>query len=448
MRINPRCGAGFWAIQARLTNGVSAQRSHQRCREVRGKAFDQCLVLDGKTVKQEFILIRAGGADAAEAAKDRRPLPLAPPTLTRGPSLRARAVRPRALASSPARGALDVSGPRNGMGDELLIHRPQSQWRSVIMSEQDPELERLRAEVNCAAVLEQAALPWRLDRQQSTQHCLKYRRGAGEILIVNHDGQGWWDPQSEAKGDVFDLVQYLHPKLNFGEVRKALRPFIGLAPSFPEALPQRHRDQPDKPVAERWALRPQLKRGSQAWRYLMGVRRLPIWLLLRATEADVVREGFYGGAWFAHRDEDGAVTHVEARGPQFKGSLKGGIKTLFRFSIGAEPKCRLVLAEAPIDALSLAAIERLRPDSFYLATGGGMGPATLAAIERALELIRAVKGAVLCGASDANPTGERYASKHHALAEAVGVPFERLRPSISDGDWNDVLQASHQSRVA
>ena len=29
------------------------------------------------------------------------------------------------------------------MGDELLIHRPQSQWWSVIMSEQDPELERL-----------------------------------------------------------------------------------------------------------------------------------------------------------------------------------------------------------------------------------------------------------------------------------------------------------------
>jgi len=26
-------------------------------------------------------------------------------------------------------------------------------------------------------------------------------------VIVNHDGRGWWDPASEAKGDIFSLVQ-------------------------------------------------------------------------------------------------------------------------------------------------------------------------------------------------------------------------------------------------
>jgi hypothetical protein len=45
------------------------------------------------------------------------------------------------------------------------------------------------------------------------------------------------------------------------------------------------------------------------------------------------------------------LPHVEIRGPDFKGSLKGGTKTLFRFPGGTQPLTRLALTEAPIDAL-------------------------------------------------------------------------------------------------
>ena len=47
--------------------------------------------------------------------------------------------------------------------------------------------------------------------------------------------KGWWDPTSDAKGDVFGLVQRLEPGINFGHVRKRLREFAGLSPSFPIA---------------------------------------------------------------------------------------------------------------------------------------------------------------------------------------------------------------------
>ncbi len=87
-----------------------------------------------------------------------------------------------------------------------------------------------------------------------------------------------------------------------------------------------------------------------------------------------MRDGAYGSAWFAHRDEAGQVCHVEVRGPDFKGSLRGGTKTLFRLAGGPSPT-RLAVLEAPIDALSLAAIENVRRDTIYVATGGGMGPA-------------------------------------------------------------------------
>ena len=140
------------------------------------------------------------------------------------------------------------------------------------MRADDAELELFRREVSCAALLERWPAGWRLDRRESTRRALKYRRGEGEILIINHDGHGWWDPLSSAKGDVFDLVQHLDPSLNFGQVRKELRRLIGVAPTFPEALRPSLADVPDRPVAERWKRRPRLRQGSPAWSYLSEQR--------------------------------------------------------------------------------------------------------------------------------------------------------------------------------
>ncbi len=121
------------------------------------------------------------------------------------------------------------------------------------MAGHDPEIEELRDKVHCAVVLELTPPPWRLDRKESTKLSLKYRRGKGEILIVSHAGRGWWDPTSDAKGDVFGLVQKLDPGLSFGHVRKRLREFAGLSPSFPPADRAGRHNDPDKPVAERLA---------------------------------------------------------------------------------------------------------------------------------------------------------------------------------------------------
>ncbi len=205
------------------------------------------------------------------------------------------------------------------------------------MTTYDPEIERLRVEVSCATLLERLPPPWLLDRAESTKNCLKYRREVGEVLIVNHAGRGWWDPQSEARGDVFDLVQHLDPSLNFGEVRKLLRPFIGLSPTFPEATRRRDRASCGPIPADRWAFRPPLRPASPGWRYLTQERRLPESVIKAATAADVLREGAYGSPWFAHRNEAGAVTHVEIRAATYRGSLAGGVKTLFRFPGGDPP---------------------------------------------------------------------------------------------------------------
>ena len=309
------------------------------------------------------------------------------------------------------------------------------------MTGHDPEIEELRHGVHCAVVLERTPPPWKLDRKESTKLSLKYRRGEGEILIVSHAGRGWWDPTGDAKGDVFGLVQRLEPGMSFGHVRKRLREFAGLSPRFPPVERAGARNIPDRPVAERWAGRKAIWPNSPTWRYLVRKRWLPSAIIEAASAAGVLREGPAGSAWFAHLDGHGVVAHVDVRGPTYKGSLTGGAKSLFRLPPKGPPLRRLVLAEAAIDALSVAAIESLRMDTLYAATGGGMGPGTIASLEALLASIAMLPGALLCSAADANGPGDRFADRHRSLAEKFRIPFARLRPPIEGGDWNDVLRA-------
>ncbi len=234
------------------------------------------------------------------------------------------------------------------------------------MSGHDAELESLRAGVSCAVLLERLPPPWQLDQRESTRRCLKYRRGAGEVLIVNHDGRGWWDPMSRAKGDVFTLAQHLDPGLNFGQVRRLLRPFVGLSPAYPALPRRRERQAPPVPVAQRWARRAPVRSGSPAWDYLTRTRALPEAVVLAAIQAGVLREGPHASAWFAHLDHAGRLSGIEMRGPAWRGFSPNGTKTLFRLpggvpaSTGAGRPTRLAVTEAPIEAMSLAVLEGLR----------------------------------------------------------------------------------------
>ena len=309
------------------------------------------------------------------------------------------------------------------------------------MSEQDIEIEWLKASVSCAALLERLAPVWRLDRAESTRRSLKYRRGPGEIVIVSHGGRGWWDPLSERKGDIFTLVRHLDPELSFGGARCVLRGFAGIAPVFPEALRARRTRASPLPVAARWARCRPLSRGSPVWRYLAGQRALPERILMAADAADAVREGPRGSAWFAHRDDAGFLTGIEMRGSDYRNFSAGGDKTLFRLPGGPGPLTRVAVCEAAIDAMSLAAIERSRSDTLYAATAGGMGPETVVALRQLLQALSSDPAGTLIAATDADTAGRRYAARLAELATEAAVRFAAILPPDGLNDWNDALRA-------
>ncbi|MBC7282138.1 DUF3991 and toprim domain-containing protein [Hoeflea sp.] len=290
------------------------------------------------------------------------------------------------------------------------------------------DLEILKQGVPCATLLGKAGFA--VDAQESTRRAVKWRRDA-EIIIVTHEGRGWFDPLSDAKGDVFTLATHL----DGGDFRDALATVADLVGhdavianwTPPSAVPSAQQE-----ISTRWTTRRAPRLGSPTWTFLAQQRFLPLTILKAAVEQNRLREGPQGSMWAAHTDEAGVVTGWEERGPEWRGFATGGSKMLFR--LGWQDAVRLCVVEAAIDAMSLAAIEGLRDGTLYLSTGGGWSPKT----DAALRALCSRPEALLVTATDANIQGDIFANRLRQLAHDVGCGWQRLRPARDD--WNAVLQ--------
>lgn len=289
------------------------------------------------------------------------------------------------------------------------------------------DLEELRGQVPCSAVLEEAGFA--LDRKESTRKAMKFRRNA-EIIIVIHDGNGWFDPLGDGKGDVFNLVGHLQG-VRFVEAMHVVADLVGFVPCEPDWERESRDREPGRSIPERWRARRKPWKGSATWRYLSEKRGLPERIIRIAISTNVLREGPHGSMWAAHTDVDGAVTGWEERGPDWRGFASGGAKVLFR--LGGSDALRLCVAEAAIDAMSLAAIEGMRAGTLYLSAGGGWSPSTSDALRR----LASRPGAQLIAATDANAQGQVFAERLREIAEYIGCDWLRLTPPAED--WNDAL---------
>lgn len=290
------------------------------------------------------------------------------------------------------------------------------------------DIEELRGRVGCAAVLETTGFA--LDLKESTRRALKYRK-ADDIIIVIHDGKGWFDPLSDAKGDVYSLVRHLDG-CDFLEAFVQVASLVGFEPAEPEWKRQSWALEADQSIPGRWEARRKPWRGSGTWRYLRNERHIPEQVVRTAISQNVLKQGPYGSMWAAHTDATGIITGWEERGAQWRGFASGGSKLLFR--LGPQKAGRICVTEAAIDAMSLAAIENIRRDTLYVSTGGGWSPAT----EAALRALGEQPNARLVAATDANPQGEVFVARLRELAGEIVCDFERLKPVAED--WNAMLQ--------
>ncbi|WP_027582180.1 DUF3991 and toprim domain-containing protein [Bradyrhizobium sp. Ai1a-2] len=290
------------------------------------------------------------------------------------------------------------------------------------------EIEELRQKVGCAALLEKDG--WKVDVKESTRRAIKYRRDSN-IIIVIHEGRGWFDPLSPAKGDVFSLAELLGAD-GFVEACDRVADMVGFRPSAP-AWQRPPRPRTPGSITERWQNRFKPRPGSPAWRYLTDARGLPADIVKQAVTCDKLREGPQGSIWAAHSDSAGAITGWEERGPAWRGFATEGAKELFRF--GPPESERICITEAAIDAMSLAAIEVRRSDTLYVSTGGGWSPAT----DHAIRNLARRANVRLVAATDNNRQGDVYADRVRAIAAEASAEYARAQPRTVD--WNEDLNA-------
>lgn len=289
------------------------------------------------------------------------------------------------------------------------------------------EIEELRQKVGCAALLEKDG--WKVDIKESTRRAIKYRRDSN-IIIVIHEGRGWFDPLSPAKGDVFSLAEHLGAD-GFVEACDCVADMVGFRPSAP-AWQRPARPKAPRSITERWQHRFKPRPGSPAWRYLTDERGVPTEIVKQVIAFDRLREGPRGSIWAAHSDSAGAITGWEERGPQWRGFATEGAKELFR--CGPPGSERICITEAAIDAMSLAAIEVRRSDTLYVSTGGGWSPAT----DHAIRNLAKRANVCLVAATDNNRQGDVYADRIRAIAGEASAEYARLRPRTDD--WNEDLK--------
>jgi len=141
------------------------------------------------------------------------------------------------------------------------------------------------------------------------------------------------------QGDVFKLAQLLDPSLNFGQVRRDLRQLVGLGPSYPPADRQIEERAPRQPPELRCTVHKPVTAGSATWSYLVRERGLTPEIVEAAARANILREGTYASAWFAHRDGDGVLTGIEMRGPNYRG-ISRPMATKARSGFDWAPSCR------------------------------------------------------------------------------------------------------------
>ena len=207
-------------------------------------------------------------------------LPLAPcrlqGRLRRGRQMRRLTVGQRALAFGRLRG-------RSGMFRKAGAS--ETNRRKGRTSPARSGADKWTREKSKSCAKRSAARPcWRQTAGRSTSRkaparAIKYRRDSN-IVIVIHEGRGWFDPLSPAKGDVFSLAEHLGAD-GFVEACDHVADVVGFVPSAPAW------QRPARPkaalasIAERWGHRFKPSPGSPAWRYLTRERGLP---------ADIVKQ--------------------------------------------------------------------------------------------------------------------------------------------------------------
>ncbi len=285
-----------------------------------------------------------------------------------------------------------------------------------------------------------------LDRKETSRNSVTMRGPGDDKIIIGRDANsGHWIYFSVRddidNGTIIDFVQN-RQRLDLGEVRKILRPWVGENPS-PARRPSPEGFVGDvEPISRDLArIRAQfaaMRPVQGAHPYLEAERRIPAAVLADPRFAGRIYTDRHGNAVFPHHDRDG-LCGFELRNARFKGFARGGQKGLW-YSAHTPGDHTLVITESAIEALSYHAIhkpERTR----YFSIAGEMNPTQRQLLEAAF--LKLPPGASIRIATNNDAGGRHLAEQLKGIVLATSRADLALidsQPEREGADWNDVLK--------
>lgn len=314
------------------------------------------------------------------------------------------------------------------------------------MTSRRDELDAFKRQINLTEYA--AGQGYALDRTHSSRNSVAMRHGNGDkIIIARDDGSHHWIyfsvTDDRDNGTIIDFIDH-RQRCSLGDIRKALRPWIGAAPGqivrpqadlFQQEVTPIKRDRAAV-VAQFAAMTPLL--GEHP--YLEQERALPPEVLHAARFSGRIYTDKFRNAVFPHHDRQG-VCGFEIRNFKFKGFAKGGEKGLW-YSNAQPDDTALVITESAIDGLSYAALHR-PAQTRYFSIAGEMNPMQRQLLTGAMKKLP--QGGTVILATDRDAGGDHLAAAIREIAEQTERPDLGLlehRPDKDGQDWNDALKAA------
>jgi hypothetical protein len=300
----------------------------------------------------------------------------------------------------------------------------------------DDELNKFKSDINLVAYAKEQG--FEISHNDSTNKSVKMKNGQQTIIIsTDKDGHGiFFDVKSRKSGSIIDFVQGLK-KLNLGQVRKELRPWIG-------------RDSLVRRESDKYAKKPKAPSNdgikvNDLWNKAKKVDVHP-YLLARGISketqqhpkfTDKIRIDTRGNAVFPHI-RNGEVVGFETKNNGWTGFSPGGEKALW-YSNDLMHSDTIVIVESAIDALSFHQIHHEFGRNYgYISTGGKPNEKQLISIRNLAEK-QAVKNFEICIATDNDRGGVEICDEILSAVANVAIKELISIKKPKNKDWNEDL---------
>lgn len=303
-----------------------------------------------------------------------------------------------------------------------------------------------KAITNADCVVVARALGFEFDEKRSDRNAIRIKDQSG--LFVFRNGKGWYCHSTGEKGNAVELV-----KRTFGygdkEYRKALD-FIAdnvlvhtdsiykekdIISASREEIPKKEFALPEK-----------AENNKRAAAYLRYERGIPYNIINYAMQTRILyQDKERGNCCFVGYDKEGVPKYCSKRGTNssypFRGEVGGSDKNYsFTMMGNGEQEERLYIFEAPIDAMSHAALNEIVGKDWKKDTRLAMGGCCDLPIEQHLKDFPG-RYAELVVCTDNDEAGAKMAKK---IEEKYGGEYKVTRRSSFAKDWNEDLKRINQ----